>query len=63
MNQSVIMARHPAIFGKPAPNKYGRCPICDLPLVRKYSGGYDDHYICCPSHQEGHPVYLEGDHL
>lgn len=61
MNQRAIMTRHPAIFGKPLPNKYGICPICDLPLVREYCGGYDDYYICCPSYQEGHTVYLEGD--
>ena len=58
MNQSAIMARHQAIFGKPAPNKYGRCPICDLPLSREY-GGSDEYWICCPTHEAGHPSYLE----
>jgi hypothetical protein len=36
------------------------CPICWQKLVREHSGP-DDFYICCPSHEEGHTVYLEGD--
>jgi hypothetical protein len=40
--------------------KLGQCPICWLPLVREATGP-EDHYICCPSHEAGHTVYLEGD--
>ena len=59
MTQKAIMARHPAIFGKPLPNKYGRCPICNTPLVRDF-GGPDTWWIKCPEY--GHVSYLdEGD--
>lgn len=60
MSTADIMKRHPVIFGKPLQNKYGICPICNIPLVRENTGS-DDVYICCPSHEAGHMVYLEGD--
>ena len=41
-------------------SKNNVCPICWEKLVREHSGP-DDFYICCPSHEEGHTVYLEGD--
>lgn len=34
------------------------CPICWHKLVREYAGP-GAIYVCCPSHEEGHTVYLE----
>lgn len=59
MDQTAIMRRHPAIFEKPAPNKYGRCH-CGMILVREYAGP-DTYYICCPeSHSNpGHVCFID----
>lgn len=63
MSHGDIMRRHPAIFGKPKRAAYGKCPICDLPLVKEHYCGMTDYYwICCPTHEAGHTSYLASDY-